>query len=59
MWKKSKIEPFIVIIMLTFRGLADDYSWLDNFPVAGRKNYPLLLDENLDPKAAYFKVPDF
>ncbi len=44
---------------VTFWGLADDYTWLDNFPVAGRKNYPLLFDVNLDPKAAYFEVIDF
>jgi endo-1,4-beta-xylanase len=44
---------------VTFWGLADDYTWLDNFPVAGRKNYPLLFDINLDPKPAYFEVIDF
>jgi endo-1,4-beta-xylanase len=44
---------------VTFWGLSDDYTWLDNFPVAGRKNYPLLFDVNLNPKAAYFKVIDF
>ncbi len=44
---------------VTFWGLADDYTWLDNFPVAGRKNYPLLFDVNLDPKPAYFEVIDF
>ncbi|MGB8489789.1 MAG: endo-1,4-beta-xylanase, partial [Bacteroidales bacterium] len=31
---------------VTFWGLADDNTWLDNFPVAGRKNYPLLFDVN-------------
>lgn len=44
---------------VTFWGLADDRTWLDNFPVAGRKNYPLLFDVNLNPKPAYFKVIDF
>jgi endo-1,4-beta-xylanase len=44
---------------VTFWGLADDKTWLDNFPVTGRKNYPLLFDENLDPKPAYFKIIDF
>jgi endo-1,4-beta-xylanase len=48
-----------VITGVTFWGLADDYTWLDNFPVAGRKNYPLLFDVNLDPKPAYFEVIDF
>jgi endo-1,4-beta-xylanase len=44
---------------VTFWGLADDKTWLDNFPVTGRKNYPLLFDVNLDPKAAYFEIIDF
>lgn len=44
---------------VTFWGLADDYTWLDNFPVAGRKNYPLLFDVNSNPKQAYFTVIDF
>ncbi len=44
---------------VTFWGLADDYTWLDNFPVAGRKNYPLLFDVNLNPKQAYFEVIGF
>jgi endo-1,4-beta-xylanase len=44
---------------VTFWGLADDHTWLDNFPVAGRKNYPLLFDTNLDPKPAYFEIIDF
>jgi endo-1,4-beta-xylanase len=44
---------------ITFWGLADDYTWLDNFPVKGRKNYPLLFDVNLDPKPAYFEVINF
>jgi endo-1,4-beta-xylanase len=44
---------------VTFWGLADNYSWLDNFPVQGRKNYPFLFDENYDPKLSYFTVIDF
>jgi len=44
---------------VTFWGLADDYTWLDNFPVAGRKNYPLLFDVKLDPKPAYFEIINF
>jgi endo-1,4-beta-xylanase len=47
------------ITSITFWGLADDYSWLDNFPVPGRKNYPFLFDENYSPKKAYFTVIDF
>lgn len=44
---------------VTFWGLADDHTWLDNFPVQGRKNYPLLFDTNMDPKPAYFEIIDF
>ncbi|MCU0454869.1 MAG: endo-1,4-beta-xylanase [Bacteroidales bacterium] len=48
-----------VITSVTFWGLADDKTWLDNFPVAGRKNYPLLFDTGLRPKKAYFEITDF
>lgn len=44
---------------VTFWNISDKYSWLDNFPVEGRKDYPLLFDEQLQPKEAYFKVVDF
>lgn len=47
------------ITSITFWGLADDYTWLDNFPVVGRKNYPFLFDEYRKPKEAYFAVIDF
>ncbi len=48
-----------IITGITFWNLSDRYSWLDNFPVRGRKNYPLLFDEQLRPKEAYWKVADF
>lgn len=47
------------ITSVSFWGLADDHTWLDNFPVPGRKNYPLLFDVNLDPKPPYFTIIDF
>jgi endo-1,4-beta-xylanase len=40
------------ITRVTFWGLGDGASWLNNFPVRGRTNYPLLFDRNLDPKTA-------
>ena len=40
------------ITRVTFWGLGDRSSWLNNFPVRGRTNYPLLFDRNLDPKTA-------
>ena len=30
---------------ITTWGIADNHTWLDNFPVAGRKNWPLLFDQ--------------
>jgi endo-1,4-beta-xylanase len=41
---------------ITFWNISDRYSWLNN---RGRKNYPLLFDENLQPKKAYRAVVDF
>lgn len=48
-----------VITGVTFWNLSDRTTWLDNFPVRGRKNYPLLFDEKLQPKKAYWKVVGF
>lgn len=44
---------------VTFWNVSDKHSWLDNHPVAGRKNYPLLFDQNLQPKKAYWEVVKF
>ena len=41
---------------ITFWGIADDYTWLDNFPVRGRKNWPMLFDAQHAPKAAFWEV---
>lgn len=35
---------------ITTWGIADDHTWLDNFPVRNRKNWPLLFDENKQEK---------
>ncbi|MDR2701854.1 MAG: endo-1,4-beta-xylanase [Spirochaetaceae bacterium] len=35
---------------ITIWGIADNHTWLDNFPVAGRKNWPLLFDETYQAK---------
>lgn len=48
-----------VITGVTFWNVSDKSSWLDNFPVRGRKNYPLLFDQNLKPKKAYWEVVKF
>jgi endo-1,4-beta-xylanase len=44
---------------VTFWNLSDKNTWLDQFPVAGRKDYPLLFDTNLQPKKAYQVVTQF
>jgi endo-1,4-beta-xylanase len=44
---------------VTFWNVSDKSSWLDNFPVRGRKNYPLLFDQDLKPKKAYWEVVRF
>lgn len=41
---------------VTFWNISDRNSWLDNFPVKGRKDYPLLFDKDLRPKRAFWEV---
>lgn len=48
-----------VITGVTFWNISDKNSWLDNFPVKNRKDYPLLFDQNLKPKKAYWEVVRF
>ena len=45
-----------VISRLTFWGVDDGDSWLNNFPVRGRVNYPLLFDRRGMSKAAFDTV---
>ncbi|MEH6992152.1 endo-1,4-beta-xylanase [Neobacillus drentensis] len=47
------------ITSVTFWGAADDYSWLSDFPVKGRKNWPFLFDEIHQPKDSFWKVVQF
>ena len=47
---KDKIER------ITFWGVSDSQSWLNNWPIYGRTNYPLLFDRNYKPKPAFEKV---
>lgn len=44
---------------VTFWNVSDKSSWLDNFPVQNRKDYPLLFDVNLQPKKAFHEVVNF
>lgn len=44
------------ITRVTFWGVEDGQSWLNNFPVKGRTNHPLLFDRRLQPKPAFKAV---
>lgn len=39
-------------------GNSDDNTWLDDFPVKGRKDAPLLFDRNLKAKPGYWGIVD-
>jgi len=44
------------ISRISIWGIADDDTWLDNFPVQNRKNWPLLFDEQHGPKESFWRV---
>ncbi len=48
-----------IIENVTLWGVADDVTWLSNFPVWNRKNWPLLFDDNHQPKEAFMRLMDF
>lgn len=41
---------------ITFWGVTDANSWLNNWPIRGRTSYPLLFDRQYQPKPAYQAV---
>ena len=41
---------------VTLWGVDDGHSWLNNFPIRGRTDYPLLFDRELKPKPAFFAI---
>lgn len=48
-----------VITAVTFWGAADDYTWLNNFPVRGRRNWPFVFDQKHEPKASFWKIANW
>ena len=44
------------IARVNFWGVHDGQSWLNDWPVKGRTDYPLLFDRALQPKPAFFAV---
>jgi len=55
LYRKNKAN----ITSVTFWGVSDDNTWLDNEPVAGRKDYPLLYDVTHAPKSARAAIMAF
>jgi endo-1,4-beta-xylanase len=45
-----------VVTRVTFWGVTDRDSWLNNWPVIGRASYPLLFDRGGQPKPAFHAV---
>ncbi len=45
-----------VVTRVTFWGVTDGDSWLNNWPVRGRTAYPLLFDRECRPKPAFYSV---
>lgn len=45
-----------VIDRVTFWGVTDGDSWLNNWPVRGRTSYPLMFDRTGHPKPAFYAV---
>ena len=50
------LEHRDIVSRVTFWGVTDASSWLNNWPVKGRTNYPLLFDRNGQPVPAFFAV---
>lgn len=44
------------VTRVTFWGVNDGQSWLNDWPVRGRTNYPLLFDKQFKPKPAFYSV---
>ena len=44
---------------ITFWNISDRNTWLDRYPVEGRKNYPLLFDQNYKRKQVYDSIIQF
>jgi len=48
----SAIVRHPVVTMITIWGVEDSRSWLNDFPIKGRTNHPLLFDRDYKPKPA-------
>ena len=63
-WQSAQYQLFFKVFRdeakyltgVTFWNVSDHHTWLDDYPVTGRKNHPLLFDENFRAKPAYYEV---
>jgi endo-1,4-beta-xylanase len=53
---KMLIRNRVHIERVTTWGVSDDVSWLNNFPIKGRTDYPLLFDRKRTPRDAYLRL---
>lgn len=53
---KVLLDHVEVVDRVTFWGVHDGHSWKNGWPMAGRTDYPLLFDRQLQPKPAFWKV---
>jgi endo-1,4-beta-xylanase len=44
--------------MVLIWGITDKNSWLNNHPVSGRTDYPLLFDREYKPKKAFISLTE-
>lgn len=49
-------KEFDQIKKVTTWGFADDDTWLDNHPVRGRKDWPMMFDTEQKPKESFWRV---
>jgi endo-1,4-beta-xylanase len=56
-WNKRMLDMFELFLKysddidrVTLWGVTDNSTWLNNFPIRGRKDYPMLFDRNNNPK---------
>jgi endo-1,4-beta-xylanase len=52
----TEIVRHPAVTMITFWGTHDGRSWLNDFPIKGRTNHPLLFDRDYKPKPAFDAV---
>jgi len=51
-YKEGKLD------MVLIWGIADGHSWLNDHPVSGRTDYPLLINRKYKPKKAFIKLTE-